>query len=149
MPIAKSNKISSQFDYKTISTAIIEKFGSHKECAAALGISEQNLSHKLKRLSNKFIHQLKYIGVKIPDLDYGFTLEVKKEYVKEDQQHYKDCIAEIASLKSELLETKKLLTLSVNRITDLESENQNLRAQVASLLEINRGKGSKINGNQL
>lgn len=128
---------------------ILKIFPTLKHCADALGMSDSNFSHAITRRSNKFIFKLKDLGVKIPELDYGFTLEVKNKYVKEDQQQYKTLLEEITSLKSELSETKKLITLSVNRITELETENENLRAEVASLLEVNRGKGSKINGNQL
>lgn len=149
MPKAIINKISTKLDYKAISTAIIEKFGSHKECAVALGISEQNLSHKLKRLSNKFIHQLKFIGVKIPDQDYGFTLDVKSKYVNEDPQHYKDCIAEITSLKSELIESKKLQTILINRLTEIEKDNEKLRSECAAQLKTIANLGGNKIGNKL
>lgn len=149
MPKAIINKISTKLDYQTISTAIIERFGSHKECAVALGISEQNLSHKLKRLSNKFIHQLKFIGVKIPDQNYGFTLDIKNKFVKEDPQQYKNYLAEITTLKSELSETKKLITLSINRITELEKDTENLRSENAALLKTIAELGGNKIGNKL
>lgn len=149
MPNPKRNKISSQFNQKDVSTAIIERFGSHKECAIALGISEQNLSHKLKRLSNKFIHQLKSVGVNIPPIDYGFSLNVNNEHVKEHPQQYKDCMMEIQQLKTELLQTKKLLTISLDKITDLEMENEKLRVEAAALLKNIAELGGGQIGNKL
>lgn len=128
---------------------IIEKFITYRACAKALNISEDNLSNKLKRRSRKFLHQLKHIGVNLPELDYGFTLEVKNKFVKENPQQYKTLMDEIASLKSELSETKKLITLSVNRITELEKENNHLRAEAAALLKTIAELGGGEIGNKL
>lgn len=60
----KINKI----DRITVINAINDKFGTQRECAKALGIDETNLSNKLKRLSSKFIYQLKGVGVNIPNI---------------------------------------------------------------------------------
>lgn len=142
-------KISKKIDREILLQAIIEKFGTQRECAKALGIDETNFSNKLKRLSNKFIHQLKFIGVKIPDQDYGFTLDIKNKFVKEDPQQYKNYLAEITTLKSELSETKKLITLSINRITELEKDTENLRSENAALLKTIAELGGNKIGNKL
>ena len=128
---------------------IIEKFITFRACAKVLNISEDNLSNKLKRRSRKFLYQLKHIGVNIPELVYGFELTPSPSYIKENPQQYKNLLDEITSLKSELSETKKLITLSVNRITELETENANLRAESAALLKTIAKLGGTEIGNKL
>lgn len=47
---------------------ILMVFDSQKEAADALGITEQNFSHSLKRGSKKFLRRLEKIGVDISPL---------------------------------------------------------------------------------
>lgn len=61
-------------DENGIKTAIKKKFGTLRACAEALGISENNLNNKIKTRSDKFILELKRLGVDLPD-----KIEVKYE----------------------------------------------------------------------
>ena len=134
-------------------TVIIEEilkiFPNLKACADALGMTESNFSHAISRRSNKFIFRLKDIGVKFPPIAYDFTLSAKNTLLKEPDTRYEDCLKEIESLKNELVESRKLLTLSVNRITEVEKENEQLRVKCAALLKANGGKGSNNINNKL
>lgn len=141
----KNKKISKDL----IIEEILKIYPTLKHCADKLGMTESNFSHAIARRSNKFIFRLKDVGVNIPPIDYGFTLSTDNPHVREYPQQYKTLTEEIESLKTELTETKKLLTLSVNRITVLEKENDNLRAESAALLKAIGGEsGGKI-GNKL
>jgi len=127
----------------------LDKFGTYTACANALKITNDNLANKMNRLSSKFLHQLKTIGVDVPPIDYGFTLEITNPYVKEHPQQYKDFKVEIEQLKKELAETKKIISISVNRITDLEMENEKLRVESAALLKTIAELGGGEIGNKL
>lgn len=139
MPKQKLNKISEVLNQKIVSNAIIERYGSQKACATALGISEQNLSHKIKRLSNKFIHQLLKLGVVLP-------LPAMKLEVKEPYSTYGDLKTELEEIKKQYNNLQQLLDLSLRRIKELEGENAKLSTEIAALLEADKRRGSgKIN----
>lgn len=142
-------KISEKIKREDVIEAILKKFGTQRACANALGIDETNLSNKLKRLSNRFLFELKSVGVDIPTSNKNYTIELNDNRVKENQQQYLNCIAEIQQLKTELLEAKKLLSISVNRITELEKENEKLRAESAALLNTIAELGGGQIGNKL
>lgn len=142
-------KISEKIRREDVIEAILKKFGTQRACANALGIDETNLSNKLKRLSNRFLFELKSVGVDIPTSGKNYTIELNNNQVKENQQQYLNCIAEIEQLKRELTDTKKIISLSLNKITELETENDKLRAESAALLKtIAEFGGGKI-GNKL
>lgn len=55
----------SKVDKNLLISLIEEKFGTQRELAKALGISEDNLSHKLNRQSGKFMKEVAELGIKI------------------------------------------------------------------------------------
>lgn len=134
-----------RIDRLTVINAINDKFGTQRECAKALGIDETNLSNKLKRLSSKFLYQLKNIGVTLPNFYPEMMLTIKGN-VNEPEETYNQRLKENEQFKSEIQELKKLLSLSVQRITALEEENEKLRSEVAALTAVDSHKGGgKIN----
>ncbi|OQY72022.1 MAG: hypothetical protein B6D44_11015 [Ignavibacteriales bacterium UTCHB2] len=120
---------------------ILDKYPTFRACAAKLNISEDNLSNKLKRRSRKFLHQLRAIGINIPELDSNYAIELNNGFVKDEMQQYKSVDAEIKFLKSELEQTKKLLSISVDKILLLEDENKKLSVENAALMK----KKSELN----
>lgn len=81
------------------------------------------------------------MGVNIPNLYPEMTIELKSDLVKEQNLRFLTSVQETEQLKVELSEMKKLLSLSVQRITALEAENENLRSEIIALTAVNSGKG--------
>jgi len=65
---------------ENVLTAIYKKYDSLNLCSEALGISINNLSNKLRRLTPKFLAQLQSIGVEIKDND--LSVKELKELVE-------------------------------------------------------------------
>lgn len=82
-------------------------------------------------------------------MDLKYSIELKSNSVKENQHQYLNCIAEIEQLKKELTDTKKIISLSLNKITELETENDKLRAESAALLKTIAELGGGEIGNKL
>ena len=141
----KNNKISKDL----IIEEILKVFPTLKDCADALEMTDSNFSHALSPRQNKFMFELKALGIDIPSSNKNYSVELNDNRVKENQQQYLNCIAEINELKKELSETKKLLSISVNRITELEKENEKLRAESAALLNTIAELGGGQIGNKL
>ena len=71
-----------EFDYSALRGKIVEKFGSQKEFAAALGLSERTLSMKLNNkvyfTQDEMSKTAKLLDVKIGRLkEYFFTPKVQ------------------------------------------------------------------------
>ena len=92
-------------------SAILSKFGSQKECAKALNITQATLSRNLERLTEKFILRLIDAGVELAP----FKFEVKEpfsNYGAEHQLKIKSLLDEIRNIKAELFDIiKRLETL--------------------------------------
>jgi hypothetical protein len=95
-----TKKIINDSDREELLRAIYKKYGTQKELAKALGIAEDSLSHKLKRLSNKFLMQLKELGIEVGstvlsniDSPHGTNIKGDKNKVltgKEENVNYKE-----------------------------------------------------------
>lgn len=136
----KKNKIN--INVNELRTAILKKFGTYKKCADALKITDDNFANKMKRLSSKFLYQLKAIGVEVPPIDYGFTIELKDGVIKENPQQYNGD-TELLQVKKELSEIKKMLSISIDKINELEKENYKLRVENIALLKSMDVKSNK------
>ena len=101
---------------------ILKKYGSQKECAKALGITEQAFSHALSRMSNRFIARLRNIGIIVYD---------------DDQQNKVDSVNE------------SVVIYQANRIMELEKEVEklkleNVKLRVQSIPLIKKDKGASL-----
>lgn len=105
-------------------------------------ITDDNFANKMKRLSSKFLYQLKAIGVEVPPIDYGFTIELKDGVIKENPQQYNGD-TELLQVKKELSEIKKMLSISIDKINELEKENYKLRVENIALLKSMDVKSNK------
>ncbi len=63
----RKNLPSDEYIKRELLDSVLEKFATQKELANKLGISEGNLSNKLKNPSRKFIRELEKYGIVIND----------------------------------------------------------------------------------
>lgn len=134
------SKLSEKINKSELLDNILKVFGSQRDAATKLNITEQNFSHKLKRLSNNFIKELESVGVTIPYI----------QKLKEPNVEYEAKVVFDANMES-LLKTNAYIIEELNQLKtefkiwkgateELLQENAQLRAQFASLLELNRKK---------
>lgn len=123
-------KISDEIDRKALKRAIVKEYGTQRKFAEDLGITESNLSNKIKTLSNDFILELKSRGIDPRKSGVEYIPDTTKSFIKEPgQPSINDYLKKI-----ELLEAK---------IERLEYENKILYTKYAALLEANLGIGDK------
>ena len=118
-----------KFSKSAIKAMILQKFATLRECADALGITEQELQGRMRRSSNKFLHQLLRIGVLIPsyntsnhqnisnnsndDMNLNLGTGNVVKVMEQKQQYSNGQIAvleyRVKILEDELKEVKKIL----------------------------------------
>ena len=98
------------FTKDEILKAIYDKFDSMEELSIKLGTSKQNISAKLRRLSTKFLNQLKSVGIVLPYKTENNISTVNESVVIYQANRIMELEKEIEKLK---LENVKLRVQSV------------------------------------
>lgn len=88
---------------------IHKKFGSQREFASTLGITEQNLTNKLSRLSSKFLQQIIKHGVDLRTYQGVQTGQINAEIVSVLKDLVKSQKENIVSLNESVKEKKEII----------------------------------------
>lgn len=123
-----------KFSNQEIIQAIKDKFGSIEEFAKALGVSTQAVYSRINNQTWKFLKEL---------AGYGIVLR-KNDGIDRDANTMAH--SELLDIKKELEENRKLLSITLERIKNLEEQNSKLRSENSSLIQINQALERKIKG---
>lgn len=128
-------------DRKLLEQRIDLKYGGQKGLAEKLKTNISNISHKLKRLSPKFVKELEEVAeLKIPYIN-----EPSVKYSAEDNNNIKTLINTLDMLQKKIDEQKYENDMMKKEILNmkeknkyLDLENKKLRAQLNSLIDAHK-----------